>query len=318
MDDAKLDDLQKRVEEATEDGGFWKSCSGCHDTNEGVPMGPYSAALKCFLGVGCHECGGLGAIWDNTDYSDAGSMLDYTPDVAATDPHRPAEMEALKAGAVRIDREAAARAIHDGPLCADEMFNPASDSGQWCLEVVDTVIHAIETDSAALNRVRADVMLEAAQMFDNDMNLSNRICCNGEMCGCQGATALEYVHYQLRARAAEVEEGSSTSHHSRDGDGDAFAAAAAYRSARSSVRHGREDREGRRVMAKIVIEKWKCDRCGVVHDEKPKLSYPRASARLVLTDEWFEDIVSWTDVCEECSAEIREALAMLRKGAKRG
>lgn len=26
----------------------------------------------CHLGMGCSECGGIGAVWDNTDYSDYG------------------------------------------------------------------------------------------------------------------------------------------------------------------------------------------------------------------------------------------------------
>ncbi|WP_428851167.1 hypothetical protein [Imbroritus primus] len=49
-------------------GGFWHACSGCHESNNGVPTGPYSALLKCHLGNGCDECGGIGAIWDTTDY----------------------------------------------------------------------------------------------------------------------------------------------------------------------------------------------------------------------------------------------------------
>ncbi|HDR9153810.1 TPA: hypothetical protein QDB05_000229 [Burkholderia vietnamiensis] len=52
-------------------GGFWRACSGCHETEDGHPVGkyPYSAILKCDLGAGCSECGGIGAVWDNTDYA---------------------------------------------------------------------------------------------------------------------------------------------------------------------------------------------------------------------------------------------------------
>lgn len=61
------------VTEAMEDGaGFWRSCSGCHEINEGTPTGPYNRILQCHLGVGCCECGGIGAIWDTTDYADMG------------------------------------------------------------------------------------------------------------------------------------------------------------------------------------------------------------------------------------------------------
>ncbi|WP_097140885.1 hypothetical protein [Rhizobium subbaraonis] len=55
--------------------GVWRSCSGCHETNEGVPLGPYSSILKCHLGGGCFECGGVGAIWDTTDYEEMGRFL---------------------------------------------------------------------------------------------------------------------------------------------------------------------------------------------------------------------------------------------------
>jgi hypothetical protein len=47
--------------------GYWHPCSGCHESDEGHPRGPYSAALRCHLGAGCHECGGIGAIWEQFD-----------------------------------------------------------------------------------------------------------------------------------------------------------------------------------------------------------------------------------------------------------
>jgi len=48
--------------------GLWMTCSGCHESNEGVPTGPYSQIMQCHLGNGCDECGGIGATWDTTDY----------------------------------------------------------------------------------------------------------------------------------------------------------------------------------------------------------------------------------------------------------
>lgn len=59
-----------RISEALAEGtGAWRSCSGCHELNEGHATGEWSDVLKCHLGLGCRECGGIGAIWDNTDYS---------------------------------------------------------------------------------------------------------------------------------------------------------------------------------------------------------------------------------------------------------
>lgn len=69
------------VKDASEDGrGFWRSCSGCHELNEGHPTGRYSKALSCYLGLGCTECGGIGAVWDATDYSDFGRHLSEAPE----------------------------------------------------------------------------------------------------------------------------------------------------------------------------------------------------------------------------------------------
>lgn len=63
------------ISEAIGDGGgFWRSCSGCHELNEGMATGPFSETFKCHLGVGCSECGGIGAIWDTTDYD---AMADF-------------------------------------------------------------------------------------------------------------------------------------------------------------------------------------------------------------------------------------------------
>lgn len=74
-----------------EGGGFWRSCTGCHELNEGRDTGPYSAVLGCHLGQGCGECGGIGAIWDSTDYQtmaddmarDMGQSVSAAPQASA-------------------------------------------------------------------------------------------------------------------------------------------------------------------------------------------------------------------------------------------
>lgn len=60
-----------------EGGGFWHSCSGCYESNEGAPPkgATYSTIFQCYLGCGCDECGGLGAVWDNTDYEDMARFM---------------------------------------------------------------------------------------------------------------------------------------------------------------------------------------------------------------------------------------------------
>lgn len=95
----------RAVSEAIENGegiGNWLPCTGCHELNEGHPTGRYSNTLKCHLGLGCTECGGLGAIWDTTDYADMVSCL-----VRGLDASAPTEARAATAAAY----EKAAQAV---------------------------------------------------------------------------------------------------------------------------------------------------------------------------------------------------------------
>lgn len=69
-----VDDLLKVsvAEQLNEKSGYWYSCSGCHESGEcGENTGnyPYSDTFRCHPGSGCHECGGIGVLWDDTDYS---------------------------------------------------------------------------------------------------------------------------------------------------------------------------------------------------------------------------------------------------------
>lgn len=65
-----LRDLRERLVRAERaigpeilDKGAWLPCTGCHASDEGHSTGPWSARLRCNLGAGCRECGGLGATW---------------------------------------------------------------------------------------------------------------------------------------------------------------------------------------------------------------------------------------------------------------
>lgn len=69
-------ELQGVTEALAEGDGIWRSCSGCHESNEGWPTGAFSRAMNCHLGNGCSECGGIGAIWDTTDYEEMASLAD--------------------------------------------------------------------------------------------------------------------------------------------------------------------------------------------------------------------------------------------------
>lgn len=53
------------AEQLAEGSGWWDACTGCHETGGGRPVCSYhySEALRCSLGRGCTECGGIGAVW---------------------------------------------------------------------------------------------------------------------------------------------------------------------------------------------------------------------------------------------------------------
>ena len=69
-------------------GGWWKSCSGCHETSEGCETGhyPYSAIFQCHAGSGCSECGGLGVRWEHYTEADFAAMA---ADLATPTPPTP-------------------------------------------------------------------------------------------------------------------------------------------------------------------------------------------------------------------------------------
>lgn len=71
-------DRQAIAQAMDQDGGWWKSCSGCHETNEGQETGhyPYSKLFRCHVGAGCSECGGLGVRWEYYSDADLAAMAD--------------------------------------------------------------------------------------------------------------------------------------------------------------------------------------------------------------------------------------------------
>ncbi len=102
-------ELRGMAEAIGNGGGFWRSCSGCHELNEGMATGPFSETLKCHLGVGCSECGGIGAIWDTTDYD---AMADF---MAAEYQQRTENTEPVGQGQLRD---------------AAQMIEPSGNSGE--------------------------------------------------------------------------------------------------------------------------------------------------------------------------------------------
>ena len=100
------------AEEVKSGSGFWHSCSGCYDTEDGHPtmQYAYSRVLGCALGNGCSECGGIGAVWDNADYEAMARDWDEDDDASpAQSSAAPAEVSVTNYGSP-VDKSVCAAA----------------------------------------------------------------------------------------------------------------------------------------------------------------------------------------------------------------
>ena len=87
-----------RVKEISDEAeGLWRPCTGCYESEDGHPVGnyPHSEIFGCELGSGCHECGGLGVVWN--DYSGMAEFYEHQSAVEAIDklkrPPSPAQQQ---------------------------------------------------------------------------------------------------------------------------------------------------------------------------------------------------------------------------------
>lgn len=62
-------------------------------------------------------------------------------------------------------------------------------------------------------------------------------------------------------------------------------------------------------MGEFSITKWKCDRCGCVHDQRPPTHYLRHTVKVSQHQEWAGGILmDWKEMCAACDQEIAEGL----------
>ena len=198
-----------RISDAMEDGkGFWRSCSGCHELNEGHPTGDYSAVFRCHLGCGCHECGGIGAVWDTTDYDDMGDFL------AARPAPQPAAEHEYPDPLIAEDRYEDDQPAADTPAMNDELATMISDlshtgelSMPYRLEIADriTALRAIIGTATT-----SDKIAEAA--IDRCMQEIEDIICEADVsypAGRDAGTSIDFdrdaVLAALRALAGKGE-----------------------------------------------------------------------------------------------------------------
>lgn len=57
-------------------------------------------------------------------------------------------------------------------------------------------------------------------------------------------------------------------------------------------------------MGTVTYTKFKCDRCGCIHDEPPKLPVPRITVRIEVEEDWHTKTHVWKELCKSCNAEL--------------
>jgi hypothetical protein len=67
-------------------------------------------------------------------------------------------------------------------------------------------------------------------------------------------------------------------------------------------------------MAKVVITKWACDRCGEVHEKQPETrGRDQYVLKMTCVGEWSSwDIFDWKELCHQCNRDVEAALDALR------
>lgn len=91
--------VAEQVKESSYDAeARWITCSGCYEGVDGQNVNgfPFSRSFGCVLGGGCSECGGIGAIWDTTDYADMAEFMLRQDALPATNTRAPALLDRLE------------------------------------------------------------------------------------------------------------------------------------------------------------------------------------------------------------------------------
>ena len=65
-------------------------------------------------------------------------------------------------------------------------------------------------------------------------------------------------------------------------------------------------------MAKVVIEKWQCDRCKELYDKRPRYQDTRVSAVFTVDEAWSGYTLEWKELCVDCNNEVKAAIDALR------
>lgn len=67
-------------------------------------------------------------------------------------------------------------------------------------------------------------------------------------------------------------------------------------------------------MGEFSVTKWKCDRCGCVHDKRPQPHYQQHTVKAYAHQEWAGgEIINWKEMCADCDKEVADGLSELRK-----
>jgi hypothetical protein len=78
-------------------------------------------------------------------------------------------------------------------------------------------------------------------------------------------------------------------------------------------------------MGEFTVKKWRCDRCGVVHDRRPSRLYggsARYNVKVAVDYEVTGGLeIDWSEMCDDCNEEVADKIELLKpsvKGASHG
>lgn len=143
------EDAEIIAEVMQESGGLWMPCSGCHETVDGQETGHYrySEVFKSIVGSGCHECGGIGVVWNNYE--------DYPAPVKATEgTFEDYMMSAREKFLVDIHNQKwdnkMRTAAEDLLICFDQMRERLKESNE-AIEALELLLKVINRSDTAMD-----------------------------------------------------------------------------------------------------------------------------------------------------------------------
>ena len=164
--------LKKAVAEQQEEkSGYWYSCTGCFEGGEyggNEQYYPYSKVFQCRPGSGCHECGGIGVVWDDTDYEEHAKFLAKEDAKTMQQPTRHESTSAEVASK-------AGRVLADAPKLINDLSQDDAIDWKWFDRLDVFIDDAKSVAASALTQREGDVDPAAIRSARSTAAITDRV-----------------------------------------------------------------------------------------------------------------------------------------------